>query len=136
MQEERRAERAKSLLRARIIYNHRLSTIDCVVKNISTSGAKLALGEAMTVPSEFDLDIPQKGKIYHARMIWRDANAIGVEFTQSEAQHEDAAQDLSPHDVETRLRALQIQNGELKIRVQTLSKRLEDLGQDPNIDIV
>jgi hypothetical protein len=134
MKEERKADRVKSLLRARIIYNQRLSTVDCVVKNISTEGAKLAIAQTVVVPAVFELDIPQKGKTYHAKMVWRDADAIGVEFVSAEAPSEEGMPDhSSAHDLETRLRALQLQNAELKIRVRELSKRLEDLGQDPNI---
>ncbi len=134
MLEGRRPERARSLLRAQIIFNQSLSTIECVVKNISATGAKLALSDTLTVPSEFDVHIPQKGKTYHARMVWRDTAAIGVEFIQPEAHTEDGAHpEQSLSEIEKRMRALQLQNAELKIRVRELSKRLEDLGQDPNI---
>jgi hypothetical protein len=135
MQEGRRTERVKSFLRAQIIYNNRMATIDCVVKNISPVGAKLALNESMSVPSEFDLYIPQKGRTYRARMAWRDTDAIGVEFLTADAQqHQPApAQDLDGGGFDARLHALELQNAELKIRVRELSKRLEDLGQDPNI---
>jgi hypothetical protein len=137
MQEGRRAERVKSFLRAQIIYNNRMTTIDCVVKNISPVGARLALNESMSVPSEFDLYIPQKGRTYRARMAWRDTDAIGVEFMtgDTQQQHQPAqTQDmLDGNSLDSRLRALELQNAELKIRIRDLIKRLEDLGQDPNI---
>jgi len=137
MQEHRQSERVKSFLRAQIIYNNRMSTIDCVVKNISPHGAKVALGDEMSVPNEFDLYIPQKGKTFHARMAWRDAASIGVEFILPQANHSTSSsgEDLSSNDYAARLRALEMMNTELKQRVRDLSKRLEDLGQDPNIDV-
>ncbi len=132
MPEVRRAERVKSFLRAQIIFNHRMSTIECVVKNISSQGAKIALGDSLSVPSEFELYIPQKGRSYRARLAWRDATAIGVEFITAEAQAAEA-REMAGEALESRLEMLEKQNAELKIRIRELSKRLEDLGQDPNI---
>ncbi len=136
MQEGRRAERVKSFLRAQIIYNNRMSTVECTIKNFSPYGAKLALDESMSVPSEFDLYIPQKSRTYHAHMAWRDATAIGVEFLLPEDHETTAApaMDGSSHEHIDRIRALELQNSELRTRIRQLSKRLEDLGQDPNID--
>jgi len=132
MQEDGRgAERVRSFLRAQIIYNNRASTTDCIVKNISATGAKIAIDEALSVPSEFDLHIPQKGRTYRARMAWRDATAIGVEFIDNEQAP--AAEEAVPAS-ELRLRSLELQNAELRSRVRELSRRLENLGQDPNID--
>ncbi len=139
MQEVRRAERIKSFLRAQIIFNNRMSTMECTIKNFSPYGAKLALDESMSVPSDFDLYIPQKSRTYHAHMAWRDATAIGVEFVLPEDQ--DATTALTAVDIHApshehleRIRALEIQNAELKMRLRQLSKRLLDLGQDPNVD--
>lgn len=129
MPEVRQAERVKSFLRAQIIFNQRMSTIECVVKNISSHGAKIALGDSLSVPSEFELYIPQKGRSYRARLAWRDATAIGVEFVSAEAE----ARGMAADSLETRLHTLEKQNAELKTRIRELSKRLEDLGQDPNI---
>jgi hypothetical protein len=133
MEEVRRAERVKSFLRAQIIFNQRMSTIDCMVKNISQTGARLALNEALSIPNEFDLFIPQKGRTYRARMVWRDAGAIGVEFVVAEAQTAETRELAGDGDLDARLHALQLQNAELKARIRDLSKRLADLGQDPNI---
>lgn len=137
MQEARRSERVKSFLRAQIIFNQRMSTIDCVVKNISATGAKLALTESIAVPSEFDLYIPQKGRTFRSRIAWRDSTALGVEFLNSNSQAE-PVNDVNAYggangSLESRLRQLEVQNGELKIRIRELTKRLVDLGQDPNL---
>ena len=90
MTEVRRDERVRALLRARILFNNNSSTIDCTVRNISSGGAKLEISSALTVPSEFDLDVPQKGRTYRARLMWRDANFLGVQFVEKGAR--DAAQ--------------------------------------------
>jgi hypothetical protein len=132
MQEMRHAERIRSFLRAQIIFNNRMSTIDCTIKNISPTGARVALSDTLAVPAEFEIDIPQKGRSYRARLVWRDKEAIGVEFI--DAKTHAAASAAPPHVAapEQRLHDLQLQNAELKAKIQKLRKRLEDLGQDPD----
>jgi len=130
----RRSERVKSFLRAQIIFNNHLSTVDCIVKNISQHGARVALDETVTIPNQFELHIPQKGKTYRARMAWRDSGAIGVEFIEEpSAAFQVPPTSLSDGTPEGRVRELEILTAQLKARIRELSKRLEDLGQDPNI---
>jgi hypothetical protein len=134
MEQLRGAERIRSFLRAQIIFNNRMSTIDCTIKNISTTGARVALSDSLAVPTEFEIDIPQKGRSYRARLVWRDKEAIGIEFidaNRATAATAPAAftSNASP---EQRLHELQIQNAELKTKIQRLRKRLQDIGQDPD----
>jgi hypothetical protein len=131
MQEHRTTERVRSFLRAQIVFNNRMTTIECIIKNYSAAGAKIALNDTLTVPTEFDVYIPAKQRNHHARLVWRDKDAIGVNFIEAGA----AVAEKTPTAAASadRLRELELQNAELKIRVRELSKRLEDLGQDPNI---
>jgi hypothetical protein len=134
----RSAERIRSFLRAQIIFNNRMSTIDCIIKNISATGARIALNDTLAVPTEFDLHIPQKGRGYHARLVWRDRESIGVEFTDAQTAAAPSAPAAAAGEgqignVEGRLRELELQNAELKGRIRALCKKLEDLGQDPNM---
>jgi len=132
-EDARRSERVKSFLRAQIIFNNHLSTVDCIIKNISQHGARVVLDETLTVPHQFELHIPQKGKTYRARMAWRDSGALGVEFIDEPAKQQDAPAPMKETGTEGRVRELEIQNAQLKARIRELSKRLEDLGQDPNL---
>ena len=121
MIEARQAERVRSFLRARIVFNNRNSTIDCTIKNFSLYGAKIDIANSVSVPSAFDLEVPQKGRTYRAKLCWRDETAIGVEFMQDEA---------APHDGGgTRLERLERENRTLRATVAQLTKRLEGLGQ-------
>ena len=121
MIEARRAERIRSFLRARIVYNNQNSTIECTIKNISPFGAKIELGNAMSIPDSFDLEIPQKGRSYRARLTWRSESAIGVEFIDDDPAHRDAS---------SKVERLETENRRLRTAVAQLTKRLEDLGQD------
>jgi hypothetical protein len=135
MQRERREQRAleriRSFLRAQIIYNNRMNTVDCIVKNYTASGAKIALSDTLAVPAEFELYIPTKQRSHQARLIWRDKDSIGVIFAVAPAGKTVA--EPAVESAAGRLRELEAQNAELKMRIRALSKRLEDLGQDPNL---
>ncbi len=132
----RSSERIRAFLRAQIIFNNRMSTIDCIIKNISPTGARIALSDTLTVPAEFEIYIPQRGRSHHARLVWRDKDAIGVDFIDVlQAAPAPAPGESPPSGTEARLRELEVQNAELKARVRALSKRLEDLGQDPNLGV-
>ena len=126
MAEVRRDERVRSFLRARILFNNGSSSIDCTVKNISAGGAKLEISSVLSLPSEFDLEVPQKGRTYRARLTWRDANFIGVQFIEKSSA--DAEQ------LESQTARLQRENKMLKATIAILTKRLEGLGQDVSSD--
>ncbi len=124
MVEARQGDRVRALLRARIIFNNRNSTIDCTIRNISPTGAKIALGNTTSVPAEFDLEVPQRARTYRAQIVWRDAEALGVRFIEGEPATESA---------DTSLERLKKENRHLKAVVAMLTKRLEDLGQDVSL---
>ncbi len=121
MVEARRGERVRSFLRARIIFNNKNSSIDCTIKNISPTGAKIEVCNAFAIPAEFDLQIPAKNRTVRAKMMWRDAEALGVEFQD---------QDARGSDTETAIEGLERDNRRLSARIAALTKRLQDLGQD------
>ena len=120
MVEARRSERVRSFLRARILFNNGASTIDCMIKNISTHGAKIEIAHSMSVPTDFDLEVPQRGRTYRAKMMWRAADSIGVEFAENGVTAENA---------QATIQRLETENRKLRSSVTLLTKRLEDLGQ-------
>ena len=122
MIEARRAERTRSFLRARIIYNNRNSTIECIVKNFSPFGAKIELDNAMSIPNAFDLETPQKGRTFRSRLAFRNETSIGVEFIEDEVETGDRAQ--------SKVERLENEIRRLRTVIFKLTKRLEDLGQD------
>ena len=83
MSEHRRESRLRTFLKGRIIFNKGASTMDCLVRDLSASGARLALTETTTLPESFDLYIPQKDRTYRSTLCWRREDGIGVTFTDS-----------------------------------------------------
>ncbi len=79
-EEEPRAIRQRCLLQGRLAFNLRSSTLDCTVRNISKSGARLVFTNPTVLPQEFDLHIEAHGVTHKARLVWSTGAAAGVRF--------------------------------------------------------
>ena len=72
---DRRHElRTRTLKSARILLNHHQSVIDCVVRNLSPTGACLKVETTLGIPDRFDKSIRP------GRLAWYKENQLGVEF--------------------------------------------------------
>ena len=80
MLDRRQSPRDKVLFGGVAEINERGSTMDCVVRNISEGGACVEIDQARKLPEEINLTIPRKGRSFLARMIWRQANRVGLAF--------------------------------------------------------
>jgi len=85
MSESRTKTRKRCFLGARIQFNNRRSSFDCLVRDISVDGARLELASLESMPDEFDLVIPQQERQYRAKVMWRRNNICGVSFLVREA---------------------------------------------------
>lgn len=79
--ERRRLSRRRTLKKARIIFNNRHSRIECVVRNLTAHGAILLLPNIVGVPDKFDLHIGGNTACHPARIVWKDADRMGVTWT-------------------------------------------------------
>ncbi len=77
-QNERAASRQRVFKAATIECNG--GKIDCVVRNISETGAALEVPVALDIPSEFDLLISGNSVGHRCQIKWRKENRIGVAF--------------------------------------------------------
>jgi PilZ domain len=76
---ERRNEiRRRQLKAGRIVFNHATSVYDCVVRNVSTAGACLAVPFPKAVPSEFELRAD--GSNRSCEVVWCGDDRMGVKF--------------------------------------------------------
>lgn len=82
MSEHRRETRQRVFLKGRIVFNNGSSSFDCLVRDMSSSGARLVMSDATTLPEVFDLYIPQKDRTYRATLRWRREDGIGVTFEE------------------------------------------------------
>lgn len=117
MRERRKEQRWPSYLGGRASFRQQ-STADCLVRNISATGAKLIVRGGRFVPDEFELTVPQRDTIYRARARWRSLDEIGVELEA--ASHE--ANAPVPLSLARRLKRAETENAGLKRRISELSE--------------
>ena len=79
----RHSTRRRTLKSGRIVFNNRNSTIECVVRNLSSRGALLELPNVTGIPEDFELYIDNEAKCRAASTIWRRDGKMGVEFSLS-----------------------------------------------------
>jgi PilZ domain len=110
--DRRKEQRSPTYLGGTLSFNKRLSTADCLVRNTSPSGAKIALPNTRFVPDEFDLVIPQWHAEYRMRVVWRRQDQLGIEVVPSDLNEE-------PTQVAQarRLKRLERDNKELRLRL-------------------
>lgn len=110
MEERRRVPRLKSLLRGRVYFNNHNSTVECLVRDISSHGARLALADDVTIPDVVELYVPQKDQTYRAHVIWRHGGETGIAF----AIPEQAEQPIASGDLAERVRRLEHEVDQLR----------------------
>ncbi|MCC6888265.1 MAG: PilZ domain-containing protein [Hyphomicrobiales bacterium] len=119
MTERRAAVRQKTFLQGRIYFNNRRSSLDCLIRDISDSGARLRCSEALTVPELMELYIPTREEVHRARVEWRNGDEMGVSFSQAGSQSPGATEG-TPGDLAARLNRLESEVAALKRMVLAL----------------
>ena len=59
--------------------------VDCVIIDISPSGACIESVNGAPLPDTFSLQVDQKNEIAEAAVIWRVENTVGVKFMRPKA---------------------------------------------------
>jgi hypothetical protein len=113
MQDRRKSVRDKVFLGGVAEINGRGSTIECVVRNFSESGACVELDSAARLPDQINLTIGHKGRAFLARMIWRQANRVGLALRAM-------VTDSSESDLDVRLRRSEKKKRQLQRRINQL----------------
>lgn len=114
MEERRERSRRPSYLGGKIVFANKLSTTSCIVRNVSADGFRLGIPNSLTVPDEFDLEIPQKNERFHVRVTWRKLDEIGVTVVLPLDEGQ------TPEDAQRHVDKLKRQNAELKRRLAGL----------------
>lgn len=77
--EKRLAPRRNTTIRALIVFNGGRGKTDCVIRNLSESGAKLEVASVGSIPQTFDLIAPSH-RPHPCRVVWRALRELGVQF--------------------------------------------------------
>ncbi|MBP1296828.1 PilZ domain-containing protein [Bradyrhizobium elkanii] len=113
MQDRRQSVGDKVFFGAVAEINERGSTMDCVVRNISEGGACVEFGDAVHLPEELNLSVARKGRSFLARLIWRQANKVGLAFRIMTS-------DTPVSDLDERVRRSEIKKRQLQRRINEL----------------
>lgn len=95
----RGAPRRRVLMSAQIVYHQGKIAVDCVIRNISDTGAQLETEAALEVPPSFWLRFPDGNK-RPVELVWTKAAVLGVRFIdvrQSERLTEQGAAQGAAH---------------------------------------
>jgi len=84
MQDRRKLPRRRTYLGGRVTFDQRHSTLDCVVRNLSAAGAKIAFPDTVIAPDHFDLSIRPQQRTLRARITWRRGYEAGVVFSEQD----------------------------------------------------
>jgi len=91
MSERRGSARRKSFLRGCVYFNNRRSAIDCLIRDMSSSGARLFFSGAVSIPDVLEIYIPQKEQTLRGWVEWRHGDEVGISFADRR-QREDPAE--------------------------------------------
>ena len=80
MTDKRLAARQKSFLRGFVYFGNSPSAVDCTVRDISDTGARLKFSGTPVATDTLTLNIPIKGQILNAQVKWQRADEIGILF--------------------------------------------------------
>ncbi len=75
----RGAVRKRTLKGGQIIYSGHNCVMDCMVYNISETGANLRPTDCFQCPPNFTLKL-SSGETYHCKVVWQRDDRIGVAF--------------------------------------------------------
>jgi len=78
--EKRRVPRQRALLAGKLATEEASLTIDCVIRNLSASGALVETTSPHLIPNELHLLQVRDGVAWDARVIWRRGNKVGLEL--------------------------------------------------------
>ena len=83
MDERRASPRARRLKAGKIVLNDGRSVFECSVRNVSTTGACLLVGNGFLIPGDFKLTL--NGDTRRCDVVWRRPDRMGVSFRPAEA---------------------------------------------------
>jgi hypothetical protein len=58
--------------------------IQCIVRDISVTGASLELSQASALPETFNLILPEDGLNLRCQVVWRRGFRLGITFDEPE----------------------------------------------------
>ena len=84
MQERRKCARSRVLKSAKIVIGG-ASVIDCVVRNVTSGGARLEVSNTIDLPEILAVTFDDCHSFRDCRLAWRTLSTVGVQFLENRA---------------------------------------------------
>jgi len=120
-EEPKIAVRQRTFLKGTLYYDNRRASIECVIRDISDSGARLSFDNPVTVPDNVELFIPHKQQTLRARVQRRGLNEIGLAF---EVERSSEPRRASDAELQQRVETLETEITALKRLVAKLKAKV------------
>ncbi|MGC1465900.1 MAG: PilZ domain-containing protein [Pseudolabrys sp.] len=121
------AVRQRTFLKGTLYYDNRRASIECVIRDISESGARLTFEHPVVVPDNVELYIPHKQQTLRAYVRRRAPNEVGIAFEVERAQEPRRASDA---ELQQRVEAMEAEIAALKRMVAKLRAKVMPLDSD------
>ncbi len=115
MLDRRQSAREKVIYGGVADIDERGESRECVVRNISETGAHLEFSNVVGLPKQkMSLTIARKGRSFLAKVVWWRDNFVGIAFSSQQPY------DLPVSDLEARLRKSEKKKRQLQRRIKEL----------------
>ena len=81
----RRASRQRVLKTAKIYRMNGAHAMDCTVRDLSETGARIVCKDQLTLPNELKFVVPGDGFMHIAKVVWRKGDLAGLHFLSDRA---------------------------------------------------
>lgn len=81
--ELRRATRVRTFLGGRIVFHDGAYSYNCVVRDMSEGGARVAIPEARLIPRRVFFLTSKEEVAYDSELVWRTQSMAGLKFRQT-----------------------------------------------------
>jgi hypothetical protein len=122
MNDKRSTPRLRSFLKGRVLFNGGQNSLECLIRDISPTGARLELSASITLPDRFDLYLPHRDETCKVQIQWRRGSQLGVAFEQVERA---PAAPPQPQDVASRVRQLETEVELMRMLLAQMKSELE-----------
>lgn len=122
MSDNRVAPRSRTFLPARIEIAGLGTVVNCTIRDISETGARIQVAESATLPVTFSLHIPKFDRVARVTQRWRHGDKLGVEFAAAEP-----AAPVTPEEKAGNVRYVK----KLEDEIVRLKLLLEAIREDP-----
>lgn len=133
MNDKRTNPRLRSFLKGRVLFNGGQNSLDCLIRDISPTGARLELSASITLPDRFDLYLPHRDETCRVHSQWRRGTQLGVAFDHVETAPTAPPQ---PQDVASRVQQLESEVGLMRLLLAQMKSELEGMKDlKPSADV-